>query len=835
MFAIVTLAMLIISFTIHSNAYAKERNTDDFITVTSNKYKFNGSGTKEDPFLISSIEDLKILRNNVDYGVSYAGYYFAQTEDLYFLEDENWNPIGEVKKGYPFEGNYDGCGHTMNNIYCTDPYAGLFSLLSGEVRNLGIESGCFKGDTIGSITSHGIGNTKIINCYNKASLIGKYRVGGITDNYTGQILFCWSLGKLSGEGADTVVSGISSYGTASIECCYTTESENLIDISTYKGKVTESFCIESNAIDDILPDIYTKIGEYKDHELISHKNLIFPVCRNGNLTFSEGIMPLKYVFVLAKGFYVEIFLVFVSVLFLIPFIIKSIKNRIPLQDSNYISPQKKKTNLAQSNQPDLSNSNQTPTTDKHKLFQKRSARNRFIAIITTSALFITGFSVTFNVLKNKYTAGVLNFEFYKKTENRNTDVLFLGGSSMSVNIELAELWKEYGISGYCLGGGNSTMYDNYYRLIEAQKLHSAKIIVVELRPVTYSSKYQGDESKMENVTGLSPSPNKLKYINTAVEPESRLDYLLDFPLYHNRYHSLSKWDFLHSSVFGLNDKGTWTIFYGNQYTPELIPASEITEYRAVNEKQEYYLRKIIEYCNKNTLPLLLIKTPDANRATNQPFYNTVGLIAKELNVPFLDFNQHDEAVGLLPEDFYYDANHLNVAGARKCTNYLGKYLKENYDLADHRGDADYRSWDLFTNNRENLYLRAITENADYFAELARDSRKITAIPYKLLEEKPEALLAVENALSGIPHEMLESDDIFYGNDAKEHIALGNNKVEIDKNFQNCTVSINNKDVISIASSGYLLIIYDEITGEIADVAGFTAENNFTLKHFNIGR
>ena len=483
---------------------------------------------------------------------------------------------------------------------------------------------------------------------------------------------------------------------------------------------------------------------------------------------------------------------------------------------------------------DLSDNNQNPITNKHKLSHKKTVRNCFIAIITTTAIFVTGFSVNFRVLKNEYAAGVLNLEFYKKSENRNTDVLFLGGSSMSANIELAELWKEYGISGYCLGGGGSTMYDNYYRLVEAQKLHSAKLIIVEVRPVTYSSEYQGEEAKMENVTGLSLSANKLKYINTAVEPESRLDYILDFPLYHSRYLSLSKWDFLHSSILGTNDKGTWTIFYGNQYSPELIPISGITEYRAINEKQEYYLRKIIEYCNKNALPLLLIKTPDANREANQPFYNTVGLIAEEYNVSFLDFNQYDEAVGLLPKDFYYDANHLNVAGARKCTDYLGNYLKENYDLADHRGDADYQSWDLFTNNREDLYLRAITDNEDYFSELIRDSRKITVIPYKLPNKKSEALQEVENALSGIRHFMRDSNDAAYENDNKEHIILGNHEVDIDKNHQNCTIYVNNKNIASFASSGYLFIIYDEITDKIADVAGFTADNNFVLRHFDIG-
>lgn len=283
---------------------------------------FAGEGTKEEPFLIASVDDLKLLRDNVDSGITYEDCYFAQTEDLVFSREENWEPIGDVTNKYAFGGCYDGRGHVMRQLYCSNKHAGLFALLSGEVRNLGIESGSFRGECIGSITSHGIGSPKIINCYNKASVTGKSRAGGITDNYPGKILFCWNLGRVSGEKEGTLTAGITSYGTASIEYCYTAQKEELTDDSVFLGTVAQSCCIGEDGADGMgmeaaLLETYLAICEYPDASLVSDKNIVFLTAQDGNLCFSKEGRPDAYARVLAGGYCVEIFLAAAAVFFLI--------------------------------------------------------------------------------------------------------------------------------------------------------------------------------------------------------------------------------------------------------------------------------------------------------------------------------------------------------------------------------------------------------------------------------------------------------------------------------------------------------------------------------------
>lgn len=119
-----------------------------------------GTGTQEDPWLITSREDLTALAEFVnsgdakefdaeDAGVgNYYGYYFKQTRDIDLAGDE-WEPIGySGGEDIYFAGNYDGDGHRITNAVSTgktDPKgyatAGIFGWVAfGSVENLHVKN-----------------------------------------------------------------------------------------------------------------------------------------------------------------------------------------------------------------------------------------------------------------------------------------------------------------------------------------------------------------------------------------------------------------------------------------------------------------------------------------------------------------------------------------------------------------------------------------------------------------------------------------------------------------------------------------------------------------------
>lgn len=178
-------------------------------TYKGQKLDFEGSGSLWDPYLIESVDDLCLMRDKVNEGQSFAGVFFKQTADI-DLTGIDWEPIGLFNSGSYFYGIYNGAGHSISNLVIDSAdNAGLFGVLGGIIMNLGIESGKVKGDCVGSIASHSIGNgAMILNCYNKAEISGN-RAGGIADNFNGMIIDCWNVGNLKG----TLIGGITSYNS----------------------------------------------------------------------------------------------------------------------------------------------------------------------------------------------------------------------------------------------------------------------------------------------------------------------------------------------------------------------------------------------------------------------------------------------------------------------------------------------------------------------------------------------------------------------------------------------------------------------------------------------
>lgn len=145
-----------------------EGDTESSATTTSAteqmpKYS-GGSGTAEDPWLISTVGDLKKLADTINTGASadfdaesdnvgnYHGYYFKQTANLDLSSIVNWEPIGySLDEGRYFAGQYDGDGYTIANATSngqrdSDGYAtvGIFGwVLLGSVENLVVDQANF--------------------------------------------------------------------------------------------------------------------------------------------------------------------------------------------------------------------------------------------------------------------------------------------------------------------------------------------------------------------------------------------------------------------------------------------------------------------------------------------------------------------------------------------------------------------------------------------------------------------------------------------------------------------------------------------------------------------
>lgn len=326
-----------------------------------------------------------------------------------------------------------------------------------------------------------------------------------------------------------------------------------------------------------------------------------------------------------------------------------------------------------------------------------------------------------DVLKFKFDDGIYDLKKFYELENNTIDVLVLGSSHAYCSYNTGTLWDEQGISSFVLGGSEQPLWNTYYYLKEALKTQHPALIILEGLTLSYTGEYKDDSRIIKNTYGLRWSLDKVNAIRASAPKDRLTEFLLDFSQYHTRYSALGPDDF--KKNLGLRKYDDWKGFTDlTAISPyEKIDVSGITEESPLSEKTERYYRATIELAQEAGIPLLVAISPYAVlNESMQMLYNTGETIAAEYGVPFLHADAIYKGAGI---DFTVDTadgSHLNIGGSQKFTSYIGRYVKEHYDIPDHRGDPAYDSW-----QRNADYIRQ--ENKDFSLSGSLDLDEVTRL------------------------------------------------------------------------------------------------------------
>ena len=279
------------------------------------------------------------------------------------------------------------------------------------------------------------------------------------------------------------------------------------------------------------------------------------------------------------------------------------------------------------------------------------------------------------------------------------DVILMGSSHMNGGIDPNVLWHQYGITSFNYATAGQPIDVTYYLLKEVLKKHKNPIVVVDVYYLCLTNKY-GEEGYIRYVIdSMKPSINKLNAIMNCT-PFMDLPYYL-FPIlkYHNRWPELTKNDFRYDSAYKYYAKGFEA--GTNKYGKDNISDLTATGTAELPPKSLEYLNKFIELSKKEGFKLIFTNMPnDFNSIAGKDGWvkdpakmlNQVAEIAKANNIPFIDYGSKMDEIGFNFKEDMNNSGHVNIWGANKVTNDLGKFLKENYNLADHRNDPKYAQW-----------------------------------------------------------------------------------------------------------------------------------------------
>ncbi len=171
------------------------------------KMPWDGEGTKDDPYLIKTPDDLVDLRYYIaSKNLKTADVYFRMTRDINMKNITDWKAIADNAAG-GFRGHFDGSGYSIWNLNgSTYNCCGLFGRLGdgAVIENLTIASGNLGGSynfSIGAIAGEVVADAVVTirNCRSFATVTGNFGIGGI-------------LGQIE-ERATAIVENCSNHGT----------------------------------------------------------------------------------------------------------------------------------------------------------------------------------------------------------------------------------------------------------------------------------------------------------------------------------------------------------------------------------------------------------------------------------------------------------------------------------------------------------------------------------------------------------------------------------------------------------------------------------------------
>ena len=281
------------------------------------------------------------------------------------------------------------------------------------------------------------------------------------------------------------------------------------------------------------------------------------------------------------------------------------------------------------------------------------------------------------------------------------DVLLIGSSHMNGGLDPNVLWKQYGITSFNYATGGQTLDVSYYLLREALKKHHPDVVAVDTFYSAMTSPY-GESGLVSNaLDNMKWSANKVQATFHCVPPQEWIFYFLPALKYHFRWSTLDPKDYSYfdmSSYYYMKGYMSGTNRWGKS-DASYVSTQKQAE---IPQKSLQYLEKIIDLSREEGFSLIFLNFPadyseyDAKNGwvdDCEALFNSVASYAEKKGVPFLDYCDKMDEIGLdFPNDMN-NATHLNQWGACKLSSDFGSYLKEHYHLADHRSDPAYAQWD----------------------------------------------------------------------------------------------------------------------------------------------
>lgn len=333
------------------------------------------------------------------------------------------------------------------------------------------------------------------------------------------------------------------------------------------------------------------------------------------------------------------------------------------------------------------------------------------------------------LVQPKYATDVLEGNFTAEYYNETTDhdVILIGDCEVYENIDPIYLWENYGITSYIRGNAQQLAWQSYYMLEDTLRTETPKVVIYNVQALTYD-KPQKEEYNRMTLDEMRWSKTKWEAVRASMcEGEHLIDYVFPLLRYHSRILELKKEDltyfgsrrrvshngyYMRVDVLPVSESDvadpSWLLGDDEEEESEAIDDPWGNIEGAVEEGEEdpvvhikeknkpfgklpmKYLDKIRSLCKQKGIQLILMKAPSLAPQWYESDNQQVVEYAKRYKLPYINFYELLDETNIDFETDTYDGGlHMNLHGADKLSDYLGKELVQKYHIKSHKGESVY--------------------------------------------------------------------------------------------------------------------------------------------------
>lgn len=460
--------------------------------------------------------------------------------------------------------------------------------------------------------------------------------------------------------------------------------------------------------------------------------------------------------------------------------------------------------------------------------------NRIKNIIKVIA-FLLIVAMVFTYVTNLYrsstdVAGVDRTHVVAIDNEENLDVVYLGGSACFMFFQPLNAWNEYGFTSYdyAVTGIEGAAMEYMIRHVESKM--DPDLYVVGVRPYEQWT-LEGNIGGLREVSDSMSvwSVNRLKLIKSYFEKHDLsgvnvdidyASYIFDIVNYHDNSDVIKtreNWQFKQEHDYSPNKGFEWLASYQHLDTPTGWQTDKRAE---LLEGDEAAIRELCEFCRSKNKEVLFVVCPYYIEESHQEYFNSISDIVTEYGYNFLNANEHYDEIGTDFAKDYYNRRHTNAYGAEKYTKYLSKYIKDNYDIKDHRGEKKYEYW-----NDE--YVR--------FAEEEKEQKRLVD---EIIEsdlkgyEMADELKKIDNLLEWYRYTNTDRYTLFiYDNSTSNYVNLHDLSIIVD----NWGINSEEKQCYKIVNGDEISIESVSLSDNDSTMEGIVAKDGMTNYSISSGK